>query len=138
MQLISIYLQMGQTHQADALAKHLLNSNTIQPQMALQLAQHMAKNRRFAVVEIALKKYTTLAPTNPQGWTNLAALQLVLNKRGEMLASLQKAIDHGGEPVRNMIRKDKRFAPAHNSKEYQKLIPPIQKNRALELAPLGL
>jgi len=138
MQLIAIYLQMNQARQADALAKHLLNSDTLQPQMALQLAQQMAQGRRLAVVETALKKYTALAPNDPQGWTNLAALQLALKKHGEMWVSLQKAIDHGGDPARAMIRKDKRFAPVRNTQEYRKLVPPIQQGGAMGLAPLGL
>ena len=96
------------------------------------------QGRRLAVVELALKKYTALAPNDPQGWTNLAALQLALNKRGEMWESLQKAIDHGGEPARGMIRKDKRFAPVRNTKEFQQLVPPIQQTGAMGLAPLGL
>jgi len=135
MQLISIYLQMNQTRQADALAKHLLNSNTLQAQQALQLAQHMAQGRRLAIVELALKKYTALAPNDPQGWTNLAALQLALNKGGEAIVSLQKAIQCGGEPTRSMIRKDKRFTPIHNTREYQRLVPP-QSSGAMGLAPL--
>jgi len=135
MQLISIYFQMNQIQQADALAKHMLNSNTLQPQMAMQLAQHMAQGRRFAIVELALKKYTSLKPKDPQGWTNLAALQLVLNKRGEMFVSLQKAIECGGEPARNMIRKDKRFDAIRKTKEFQKLVPPSAQS-GLGLTPL--
>jgi predicted Zn-dependent protease len=135
MQLISIYLQMNQVRQADALAKHLLKSNGLQAQQALQLAQHMAQGRRLAVVELALKKYTALAPNDPQGWTNLAALQLALNKRAEIFVSLKKAIQCGGEPARAMIRKDKRFNPIHNTREYRQLVPP-QSGGAMGLAPL--
>jgi predicted Zn-dependent protease len=136
LQLISIYFQMNQIGQADALAKQMLASNSLQPQMVLQLAQHMAQGKRFAVVEEALKKYTALAPKDPQGWTNLAALQLVLNKRGEMWVSLSKAIEHGGEPTRNMIRKDNRFDAVRNTPEYQKMIPSQHPTGSLGLGSL--
>lgn len=133
MQLLSIYLQMNQIGQAEALAKQMLASKTLQPEMLLQLAQQMAQARRFATVEQALKQYTSAAPKDPQGWTNLAALQLVLNKRGEMLVSLERAIECGGEPVRNMLRKDQRFDSVRNSPEFQQLVPPQQ---SLGLVPL--
>jgi len=136
MQLISIYLQMNQAPQADALAKHILGRDTIQPQMAMQLAQHMAQSRRLPIVELALKKYTSLKPKDPQGWSNLAALQLILNKPGEMFVSLQKAIEVGGEPARNMLRKDKRFDAIRKSKEFQKLVPSIPAKGGFGLAPL--
>ncbi|MCF7817833.1 MAG: DUF2723 domain-containing protein [Kiritimatiellales bacterium] len=133
MQLISIYFQMNQVNQADALAMNMISGNTMQPEMLLQIAQQMAQGRRFAVVEQALKKYTVIAPKDPQGWTNLAALELAFNKRGEMLVSLERAIEYGGEPVRNMLRKDNRFDPVRNTPEFQKLVPPQQ---SMGLAPL--
>jgi tetratricopeptide (TPR) repeat protein len=126
MQLVSIYFQSGQASHADALAKQMLNSNTMQPQMILNLAQHMAKGRRYAVVEQALKKYTTVQPKDPKGWLNLAALQLVLKKQGEMWVSIDQAIKVGGEPTRNIIRKDTRFNAIRNTKEFQERFPPMQ------------
>ncbi len=136
MQLISIYLQMNQAPQADVLAKQLLASSTFQPQMAMQLAQHMAQGQRYLIVEQALKKYTSLKPEDPQGWSNLAALQLILNKQSEMFVSLQKTIKVGGESARSMLRKDKRFDPIRKSKEFQKLVPSIPLKGGLRLTPL--
>jgi tetratricopeptide (TPR) repeat protein len=136
LQLISIYLQANQPRQADALAMQVLNNDKIQPQVAMQLAQQMAQGNRFAVVEEALKKYITLMPKDPQGWGNLAALQLTLNKRGEMFVSLQKAVEYGGEPARNMFRKDKRFDPVRNTPEFQKIIPSLVPQPRSGMAPL--
>ncbi len=136
MQLISIYLQTGQIPQADALAKQMLASKTMQPQMILQLAQYMAKGQRYTVVEQALKKYTTVQPKDPKGWINLAALQLVLKKQGEMWASIDKAIEIGGEPARSIIRKDKRFDSIRRTREFQQRIPPMQGSGNMGLAPL--
>ncbi len=135
MKLISIYFQLNQVSQADALARHLLTSNTLQPQMAMQLAQRMVQNRRLAMAELALKKYTELSPKDPQGWTNLAALQLALNKRGDMLVSLKKGTDLGGDVTRNQIRKDPRFNPIRNTAEYKILIP-NSPQRKMKLTPL--
>ncbi len=122
-QLISIYLQTQPTR-ADALAKHMLNSNTMTPPMLMQLAQHMARGNRLPVVELILKKYTTVQPRDPTGWTNLAALQMALKKGGEIWVSIDKAIEVGGESARNTFRTDKRFDSIRNTKEFQKRVPP--------------
>ncbi len=137
MQLISIYLQTRKIPQADALAKQMLASKTMQPHMILQLAQYMAQGQRYAVVEQALKKYTTVQPKDPKGWINLAALQLVLKKQGEMWVSIDKAIEIGGEPTRSIIRKDKRFDSIRRTREFQQRIPPMQGGSGnMGLAPL--
>ncbi len=136
MELNMIYLNLGMVAQADALSMQMLKSGTLDPQMTLQLAQFMAQNQRFAVVEQALKQYTSAQPGDPQGWANLAALQLVLNKRGEMWVSLGKAVEAGGEPARNMLRKDRRFDPVRNTREFQQLVPPVAPGGNLGLSPL--
>ena len=125
MQLISIYLQMGQPPRADALAKKMLASNTMAPPMLMQLAQHMARGNRLPVVELILKKYTTVQPRDPAGWINLAALQMALKKGGEMWVSIDKAIEVGGESARNTLRTDKRFDSIRNTKEFKKRVPPL-------------
>ena len=123
MQLISIYLQTGQTTRADALAKQMLARDTITPPMLMQLAQHMARGKRLPVVEQVLKKYTEVQPADTKGWVNLAALQLALKKQEEMWVSINKAIEIGGEPTRNTIRTDKRFDSIRNTKEFQERFP---------------
>lgn len=136
MRLISIYFQMNQLNRADSLAKQMLSNEALQPQMAMQIAQLMVQGKRLPIIELALEKYTTLSPNDPQGWINMAALQLALNKRSEMFVSLQKASDCGGEPARNMIRKDKRFDSIRHIKEYQTLVPVTQQSGNLGLVPL--
>jgi tetratricopeptide (TPR) repeat protein len=135
-QLLTIYLQLNRPQQAEALAKDLLASDAIQPQMIMQIAQHMAQARLYATVELALKRYTTIAPKDPQGWVNLAALQLVLNKHGEMWATLGKSVEIGGEATRNTLRQDKRFDPIRNTPQFKKLVPLVPSGNALNLAPL--
>ncbi|HEY5621037.1 MAG TPA: hypothetical protein VIR77_00410, partial [Pontiella sp.] len=71
-------------------------------------------------------KCIQIAPASPSGWINLAAVQLMRNKVNEAFTSLRKAVELGGEPVRNMLRKDKRFDPVRKSREFQQIAPQIQ------------
>jgi tetratricopeptide (TPR) repeat protein len=123
MQLMALYIQMRQIRQADALASHLIKDEKTPPQALMQIAQLMAQAQRLRVVEEALTRYTVLKPKDPQGWINLAALKMVMNKRAEVFEMLRQAVDCGGEPARNIIRSDKRFDPIRQAPEYQKIIP---------------
>jgi len=136
MELMNIQFSTGQSRNAEALARQMIANAQLKPEMLMSLAQFMAQKKKYPIVELALKKYTQIQPKDPGGWINLAGLQLALNKRGETFVSLKKAIDVGGEPVRNRIRQDNRFDKIKNTKEYQQLVPPLKNGGNLGLAPL--
>ena len=94
----------------------------------MQIVQLALPKQRHNVIEKCLEKYVVLKPNEPNGWINLAALQLALNKRGEMWVSLQKAIDIGGASMRNVLLQDKRFDPIRNTEQFMKMLPapPVQ------------
>ncbi len=137
MELINIQFNTGKTREAEALAQKMISSGKMQPDMLMSMAQYMAEKRKLGTVDLALKQYTLLAPQDPTGWINLAALQLVQNKRGEMFVSLREAVKVGGEPIRTRLRDDKRFDPVRKTPEFQKLAPSRQPtSNNLGLAPL--
>ncbi|MDF7825673.1 DUF2723 domain-containing protein [Pontiellaceae bacterium B12227] len=136
MELVNIQYNMGQSRNAEALVRNMLNADKVPPEGLMSVAQFMAQKRKLDLVELALKKYTAAKPKDTQGWINLAGLQLALNKRGEMWISLKKSIEIGGEPVRNHLRKDKRFDTIRNTKEFQQLVPTKKPVSNLGLAPL--
>jgi len=124
-ELMDIYFKFQQVAKVDALAQKVMASKGYTAEMAGNLAQRLANYRRFPLVEQALQMYIKLKPNDPQGWVNLAALQVSLNKGNECLVSLQRAIQLGGETTRSIIRKDTRFNPIRNTPQFQQLIPPI-------------
>ena len=89
----------------------------------MQIVQMAIPKQRYGVIEKCLENYIVLNPNDPNGWVNLAALQLALNKRGGMWVSLQKAIDIGGASTRNVLLQDKRFDPIRNTEQFRKLFP---------------
>lgn len=123
MELCSAYLSMGQIRKADMLMIQLADADGISPEEIMQIVQLAIPKQRHGVIEKCLEKYTVLRPNDPNGWVNLAALQLTLNKRGEMWVSLQKAIDIGGASTRNVLLQDKRFDPVRNTEPFQKMLP---------------
>ena len=133
--LLNLYFQSGQAGRADAMALNIIQNSAMPPNALMQLAQLMASQRRVDVVVKILTQYTRVSPKEPQGWLNLAAFQLLQNKRAEAFVSLAKAVEYGGQNMRNAIRKDARFNPIRNTREYQQLIPPLPQSNA---NPLGL
>ena len=123
MELCSIYLAFGQTRKADMLMLRLVDTDSISAEEIMQLVQLAAPKQRYNVIEKSLKKFIALRPNDPGGWINLAALQLALNKRGEMWVSLQKAIDVGGDSTRNLLLQDKRFNPIRNTEQFRNMLP---------------
>jgi tetratricopeptide (TPR) repeat protein len=123
MELAAIYVQTGAPKKADQIGMALLNSKAVSPSILLQLARHMAGLQRHAVAEQALINYTSVAPKDPRGWLNLAAFRIARHNYEETPDLLEKAIAIGGEPIRNILRKDPRFDPVRNSKEFKKLVP---------------
>jgi tetratricopeptide (TPR) repeat protein len=136
LELMSAYPNVGQISRAEALARDVIKRKDVTPEALMATAQIMAQHRRFSTTEAALVRYTTLKPKDAGAWLNLATFQMVNKKTTQMWQSLTKAVEFGGEPVRNMIRKDERFAPLRNTKEYQKLIPPPKPAGNINLAPL--
>lgn len=136
LELLNVYFAMGQGRQAEVWARNLIDNKTTPPEGLLQIAQILAQHRKISLVSQALTKYTKVKPKDPVGWINLAALQLSSNKRADTFTSLGRAIDVGGEPVRNMLRKDPRFNMIRNTKQFQQLVPPPQPQGNIKLAPL--
>ncbi len=134
-ELGGIYYSMQQVPQVDALMTRYLNSADVTPETAMQVAQLMAQRKRYSVVETALKKYTSLQPKDPSGWINLAALELALNKQGEMWTSLDKALETDTERAREILRKDARFTPIRNTDDFKKRVPSPQNSVDMGLLP---
>jgi len=124
-EMINILNNMGQVYQGDALAMQMINSGTMKPEMLMQLAQFMAQNRRFNIVEQAILKYTQMNPNDYQAWINLSALRLVMSKHNEMWQSLNKSIEIGGEQARMVLRKDARFDALRKHPQFLQIVPPL-------------
>jgi tetratricopeptide (TPR) repeat protein len=123
MELCSIYLSMGQVRKADMLMIRLVDDDATSPEAIMQIAQLAIPKQRYNVLEKCLEKYIVLRPNDPNGWINLAALQMAMNKRGEMWVSLQKAIDIGGASTQNVLLQDPRFNPIRNTEQFKKMLP---------------
>jgi len=127
-ELIQIYSALGENAQLRKLITDVLRSK-LPPQIEQQLAQMLIQMKRFDMAELVLAKAVGEKPDDLKAWLDLAAVRTSMGRKDKALESIQTAIEKGGEPIRNVLRKDPRFKPLWNDPKFQKLVPPPSAKR---------
>ncbi len=132
-ELANIYRMMNLGHLFEGLTLNIIRQDNIPPQLILQVAGMYTEMKRYDLLSTALERYLQKEPTNPRAWVDLAAARVAMQKPAEALQALRRAVELGGEPVRDLARKDPRFGGLRNSPEFNALVPPVQANLNLPL-----
>jgi len=122
-ELIQIYSALGENAQLRKLTTDILRSK-LPTQIEQQLTQMLIQMKRFDMAELVLAKAVGEKPDDLKSWVDLAAVRVGMKKNSRAIDALQKAVEKGGEPIRNVLRKDSRFQPLWNDSKFQKLVPP--------------
>jgi tetratricopeptide (TPR) repeat protein len=133
LELANVYRQMNLTHLFESLTMNILRQDHIPPPVILQVAELYVQAQRADLLATALERYLQKEPANPRIWFDLAGVQAQLQRSNEAVRTLRRAIELGGEPVRDMARKDARFNSLRDMPEYRALVPPIQPRMDLPL-----
>ncbi len=132
LELADIYSKLSLTPQFEQLSRSILNQGNLPPQVILQVAQLYANARRADLLEEALLKYLERSGDNqPAVLLDLSAVQFALGKNEAAVQSMARAIQAGGEPVREQIRQDQRFEAVREMPEYRRLVPSAPANVVL-------
>ena len=134
MELADLYRKLNMEGQFQGLTMNILNDTNVPPNAYLAVAKMYADAKRADLLATALEKYLAREPSNPKVWIDLAAIQAAMQKTSECMKSLKQAVDLGGEPARDILRKDARFTPVRDTPEFKSLVPPIQQQNL----PMGL
>ncbi|MBU0678634.1 MAG: tetratricopeptide repeat protein, partial [Verrucomicrobia bacterium] len=138
MELAELYQRLGFGEQFQSLTMQMLNQTNLPPDVCLRVGQIFANAKRMDLLEIALKKYLERQPNNPRIWIDLAAVHAVRNQPGNAIEALKRAVALGGDPVRDIARKDNRFDAIRNTPEFQELIPSAPAQQGFQLPFSGL
>jgi len=139
LELADIYRRMNLGQLFESLTANIIRQENLPPSVIIKVAEMYADVKRFDLLATALERYVQREPNNPRVWTDLAAVQASLQKPAEALKSLRRAIELGGEPVRDIARKDARFNALRDNPEFKALVPQVQANLDLPInLPLGL
>ena len=123
-ELVTLYRRLNRWPQFDRMMQDLLVQPSLPPPVYLQLGRLAYEAQRIPMLDAALVRYTTLQPNDPNGWIELGGVRLALGKPDDAMAALQNAVRAGGQPVRDQLRQDNRFAGLHPRPDFQQLVAP--------------
>jgi tetratricopeptide (TPR) repeat protein len=126
MELADIYRRMNLQQLFDSLTMNIINQSNLPPSIILRIGQMYADSKRYDMLITSLEKYLSREPANPTAWVNLSAAQATMQRSNDAIKSLRRAVEIGGDPVRDLVRKDGRFNPIRNMPEFNSLVPPVQ------------
>lgn len=136
LELAELYFRLRLEGQFQGLTMNILNDTNLPPNYYLAVAKLYADARRADLLAYALQRYLAREPGNPRVWVDLAAVQTALQQKDRAIESLRRAIELGGNPLRDQVRQDKRFDPLRNEPQFKALVPPVQASLpAMNLPP---
>ena len=135
-ELAEIYQELNLMPHFQQLTARILQDKNIPPEAYLRLAQIYARRKDYGMIAEALQAYLERAPSNSKIWVDLAAARFAAGQREPALEALRKAVEVGGEPARDAIRRDQRFDPVRNDPEFQRIVPAVRTSLPLPFSGL--
>jgi tetratricopeptide (TPR) repeat protein len=122
LELFAVYHGLRMEPRLRNLADAILNDTNLPVHVYPRIAGAFATMQRVDLVCETLGKYLERSPADIGIWVELSAAQAAMGRVDEALASLSRAVDIGGEPVRQAVRQDKRFGAMQQMPAFQSLI----------------
>ena len=126
LELARVYQQLNMDPQFQGLTRSVLGASNLPVEACMQVAQLFANGKRWELLETALRRALELQPGNVKLMTDIAAVNLAMNKPNDTINWIKRAVDLGGEPAREIIRQDQRFGPLQQNPRFQSLVPPAR------------
>jgi len=123
-ELAQLYRRHGRTAQFEQLCANLLAQTGLPVEVYLELGRLAYEAQRAPLLDMALQRYVSLRPTDPNGWVELAAVRLLLGRSDDAVAALRNAVQVGGEAIRGQIRQDPRFEQLRLRSDVESLLAP--------------
>ncbi|MEI7731877.1 MAG: DUF2723 domain-containing protein [Verrucomicrobiota bacterium] len=129
--LAATFLQIQQTNRAVQVFDNMLNQPTIDANAIIGIAKAYSQMGNTNKLENVLERLVKDMPTNPDAWFDLAALQAMMGKSTECLATLSQALNlstkrlQNDPTARDLVKealKDQRFNPLRAMPEFQKVL----------------
>ncbi|MDD5483115.1 MAG: DUF2723 domain-containing protein [Kiritimatiellae bacterium] len=126
LELSMLYLRSNRDQPFADLSRQVLNNTSLPPQICLKVAEiaMSVQPQRLGMVAEAYQHYLAREPSDPRIWHELGCVQAAIGQPSNALHSLQQAVALGGEPIKDVMRKDQRLEPLRVSPVFQKLVAP--------------
>ena len=122
-ELIQLYGVFGEIPQMRQLINDIQNSGAPAP-VIQQMGRLLFQMRQFQLSEEIFTNYLRANPDDLTVRIELAAARLAGGKTDAALSTISEIVTRGGEPARNILRRDARFQTLWNNPRFQSLVPP--------------
>ncbi len=129
-ELIQIYNALQENGSMKQIIDHILQFDP-PPQFSKQLIDMLTQIQRLDMAEPVIVYSLKKNPQDTSLWITLAANRMALNRQNAALDAIASAVKYGGEPIRNILRKDEQFQSLWGNERFRKLVPPPSANRRL-------
>ncbi|HPF98601.1 MAG TPA: DUF2723 domain-containing protein [Kiritimatiellia bacterium] len=133
LELADLYRKLAMDGPFQGLTTSILNDTNVPANVYLAVAKLFADAKRGDLLINALQRYLAREPANPRVWIDLAAIQAGMQKPDDAIQSISRAVEIGGEPARDMVRKDRRFDGLRDNPRFKALVP-----QAAQSLPISL
>jgi len=132
-ELAGIYRSMNLIPMFDSLTQRILQQGNLPPQYILEIARMYGEMNKGDLFIGALEMYVQRDPSQPRVWLDLAAAYAGMQRRPDSIRALKRAVDSGGEAIRDAARKDNRFDSIREIPEFKAIVPPVQPSAQMPL-----
>jgi len=126
LELVGIYRGMNLGPMFDSLTQRILQQGDLPPQYILEIARMYAEMQKVDQFITAIELYVQRDPSQPRIWIDLAAAYAATQRRADAIRALRRAVEIGGDPARDAVRKDNRFDSIKDIPEFRAVIPQVQ------------
>jgi tetratricopeptide (TPR) repeat protein len=125
-ELCTLFLRSNKDQPFTELAIQVLNNTNLPPQVYLKIAEiaMSVQPPRLPMMAEAYQRYLMRERSDPKVWYELGCVMAALGQPSNALHALQQAVNIGGEPIRDGMRKDPRLEPMRGVEAFQKLMAP--------------
>ncbi len=132
-ELGTLYQRTGREQPFQDLCRQVLNNSNLPPQAFLKVAELASQPPRWTLMAEAYERYLARERSDPRAWLELAAVHLQNGRQDAALQAVRQAVQSGGEPFKDVLRKDGRLEGLYGNEAFQRLVAPTAQRR---LGPL--
>ena len=126
MELIELYRRLQRWPKFDALMQTLLRETALPAQAYIALGKMCYETQRIPLLEVALTRFHAVQPGEPGVMLELGAVRTALGRPDDAMQILAEVVAAAGEPepLRDQLRKDRRFDALRQRQDFQRLVAP--------------
>ena len=124
LELLSLYQRLNMEAHFMGMAGNFMASSNMPADVFATLGQMFGSARKWDLAGAAMRRYLEKNAGNYRAWIDLGCAEVGCGRQAEAMAALTRAVSVGGDPAREILRKDTRFSPLWPRADFKNLVVP--------------